>query len=145
MPPRCLCFVQIGPYQQLGGSLPGTVSLATGSQKPGLQHEPPPSPAFCTLPEQQPAAPVVPEDPHHPLQTWVVARMEMGHCDQQPGPSSLGGLWAPQEKWGLSFCRCFCSSNCCAKIKAFVCLFSPTFLISLCAGLPYSPSSTFNL
>lgn len=41
-----------------------------------------PAQPSCALPEQQPAAPVVSEDPHHPPETWVVVRMEMGPCDQ---------------------------------------------------------------
>lgn len=120
--------VPVGSWQQDLESLGCSMSLLQGL-------------AFPSPPWAAATSPAVPKDLHHP--TGDVG----GHQNRD------GACWGPRAgkamgasgKWGLSFHCCFCSSNCCAEIKAFVCLFSPTFLISLCAGLPYSPSSTFNL
>lgn len=150
MPPRCPCSGQIGPCQQLGGfGLPGTV--LAGGWKQGLEI------VGCSMsllqslgcsvsllqspPWATATSPGVPEDLHHPAGDVGGQQNRDGACWGPRAGKAVGA----SGKWGLSFHCCFCSSNCCAEIKAFVCLFSPTFLISLCAGLPYSPSSTFNL
>lgn len=139
---RCPCSGQAGPCQPLGRfGLPG---FPVGSWQWGLescsmsllQSLPLPSPPWAAA-----TSPGVPEDLHHPAGDVGGHQNGDGACW---GPRA-GKAMGASAKWGLSFHCCFCSSNRCAEIKAFVCLFSPTFLISLCAGLPYSPSSTFNL
>jgi len=47
MPPRCLCFGQVGPCQQLGGGLPGAVSLGSWAGDPQTPAAEPSLPEPC--------------------------------------------------------------------------------------------------
>lgn len=111
--------------------------VACGKETAGLQ------PGHCPYPEGF-AAPTAPSA-QGVLRLWAVAQPWVAVWPWAPtaavGP---GGPWVPRENEACPPIP-LCSSHCCAEIKAFVCLFFPTFLISLRAGLPHRPSSTFNL